>query len=490
VSKSFGTAKVLDSVDLSLAPSSILALLGTNGAGKSTLIKIISGLYHADSGEVLIDGSPVQFASPRDAMAAGVRLLPQEISIVPDLSVAENVLLGQLPVRHLFGLPGLDRRTLRDKAARHLAQVGLDIDPATLARRLGIQQLRLMEIARALAGEARVLIMDEPTASLSDKESRELFANLDRVRQSGTSIIYISHYLDEVFEIADDIVVLRDGRVTGQFARRDASEQEVLQAMLGRRLDHLFPPASERPLGDPVLEFRGARLGGAPPLDLSIAAGEIVGVIGLLGSGYDLIGTEVFAGRSRVAGGEVLFRGAPMAHQPGGRISRRIGFVPAERKRDGIVPEMNIVDNICLPLLRRFDHGWKLDKLSMQAFARERIGLLAIKTDSPRQQIRQLSGGNQQKACLSRFLESGFELLVLEEPTRGVDLGARQDIYAQIRRFADAGGAVLLISSDVEEIAGCADRSLVFNNGQIAAQFARGAEKAELMAAAARSGGN
>lgn len=186
----------------------------------------------------------------------------------------------------------------------------------------------------------------------------------------------------------------------------------------------------------------------------------------------------------------MLFRGAPMAHQPGGRISRRIGFVPAERKRDGIVPEMNIVDNICLPLLRRFDHGWKLDKLSMQAFARERIGLLAIKTDSPRQQIRQLSGGNQQKACLSRFLESGFELLVLEEPTRGVDLGARQDIYAQIRRFADAGGAVLLISSDVEEIAGCADRSLVFNNGQIAAQFARGAEKAELMAAAARSGGN
>jgi ribose transport system ATP-binding protein len=481
-SKSFGAVRVLDAVDLTLPPATILALLGTNGAGKSTLIKIISGIYGADSGTMLLDGAAVRFPRPRDAIEAGVSLLPQETSVIAELTVAENILLGQLPVRR----GRLDRGALHARAKELLERVGLAIYPATPAERLSVQQLRLVEIARALSGNARVLILDEPTASLNEVEAEHLFVQLGRLREAGTSIIYISHYLDEVFAIADAIVVLRDGRVMGQFDPKVASEREVLEAMLGRTLDHLFPEAASHERGETLLRFDRATLGGMAPLDLAVARGEVVGVFGLLGSGYDRLGAEIFAGRSALVAGRVLWKGAPMPVSPAARITAGLGFVPAERKRDGIIPELDLTDNVCLPSLRRFDRGPRLDRGRMRDFTEREIARLSIKCDGPDQEIRELSGGNQQKAGLARWIDAGFDLIVMEEPTRGVDLGARADIYRQIRDYTKGGGGVLLISSDVEEVAGMADRSLVFEGGRIAAEFPRGADKAELMAAAAR----
>jgi ribose transport system ATP-binding protein len=483
VSKSFGTTRVLDSVDLTLLPGSVLALLGTNGAGKSTLIKIISGIYRTDSGAISIDGVPAAFANPGQAIESGISLLPQETSAIPDLTVAENILLGQLPVHGTR----LDRAAMRARASELLAQVGLQVDADMPARRLNVQQLRLMEIARALARHAKVLILDEPTASLSEVEAEHLFVQLNRLRAAGTSIIYISHYLDEVFALADEIVVLRDGRVTGTFDPRVASEQGVLHAMLGRALDHLFPPLADSTSAAPGrLRFEGVRFDGTEPIDLEIAGGEIIGIFGLVGSGYDRIGIDVFSGISRLKSGRVMWRNAPLPASPTGRVAAGIGYVAADRKRDGIVPEMSLADNICLPTLRRFDRGPRLNRRSIEQFAERQIRDLSIKCDGPLQPIRELSGGNQQKACVARWIDAGFDLIVMEEPTRGVDLGARADIYRQMRGFADKGGIVLLISSDVEEVAGMADRSIIFEGGRVARIFPRASDKADLMAAAAR----
>lgn len=482
ISKSFGAGPVLERADLKLAPSRIVALLGTNGAGKSTLIKIVAGIHGADSGAVLLDGAPVAFSSPRDAIAAGVRLLPQETSIVPELSVAENMLLGQLPARG----GRLDRRAMNTRARELLDRVGLATDPKTLAGRLGVQEMRLAEIARALAGRARVLILDEPTASLNEVEAEHLFVQLRRLRETGTSIIYISHYLDEVFAIADDIVVLRDGRVVGTFEPAHSSEREVLEAMLGRTLDHLFPPFGGAVPGAPVLRFEDAVVNGAGPFDFTVASGEIVGVFGLLGSGYDRVGAELFAGQSALRGGRVLWREGVLPPTPAARVRAGIGYLPAERKRDGIIAGLDVTDNVCLPTLHRFDRGVRLDRAAMREFTLGQIARFAIKCTGPGQEVGALSGGNQQKACLARWIEASFSLIVMEEPTRGVDLGARADIYRQIRAFSDDGGAVLLISSDVEEVSGVSDRALVFEGGRIAAAFPQRADKAALMAAAAR----
>jgi ribose transport system ATP-binding protein len=274
----------------------------------------------------------------------------------------------------------------------------------------------------------------------------------------------------------------------GRFDPKAASEREVLQAMLGRTLDHLFPEETSQTSGETILRFEQATLRGMAPVDLAVARGEVVGVFGLLGSGYDRIGPELFAGRPALVAGEVHWKDGPLPRSPEARIESGLGFVPAERKRDGIIPELDITDNVCLPSLRRFDRGPRLDRVRMRDFTSKEIARLSIKCDGPGQEIRELSGGNQQKACLARWIDADFDLIVMEEPTRGVDLGARADIYRQIRDYTGRGGGVLLISSDVEEIAGMADRSLVFEGGRIAAVFPRGTDKAELMAAAARGG--
>lgn len=487
VTKSFGAAPVLTRIDLDIEPGSIVALLGTNGAGKSTLMKILAGVHAADAGEIHVDGSEVTLRTPVDAIAQGIRLLPQEISIIPDLTVAENILLGDIPTRRLGPVRSVDWPAVRIRAQELLHRVGLQVSPSMPVRRLTTQQMRLVEIARALAGEARVLILDEPTASLTKVEVEELFVNLRRLKAEGVSIIYISHHIDEVFRIADTIAVLRDGRVTGRFSSADAQPEEVIAAMLGRVLDDLFPPRPETSeQGEVALEFRRLVLAsGVGPLDFSIRAGEIFGIYGLLGSGCEEIGQNLFAGTPRILSGEVLAFGRPLPATPRQRSSLGIGFVPAERKRDGVVPELTIRDNITLPVLAQFG-ALMMNRAKERQHAGHWINAFDIRATGPEQPVKLLSGGNQQKAVLARWVGADARILVCEDPTRGVDLGARQDIYRHLRAVAGSGTAVLLISSDVEEVAGLADRTLVLAGRRSAGILEGGTPASVLMAAASR----
>lgn len=484
IGKSFGGVPVLADVSLTLAKGEVLALLGANGAGKSTLVKILSGSYQRDAGTVALDGQPVVFASASDAIRQGVRLLPQEVSVLPHLTVAENICMGDLPVRRVLGMQVVQKRRMREQARALLGQLGLDVDPGREVGRLAVPERRIVEIARALAGNARVLIMDEPTAALTEHEAARLYETIERLRTQQVGIIYISHYLDEVFQVCDRIDVLRDGRNAGGFDTRTASREDVLLAMLGARMEGMYPPPGNTP-GRVVCEAQGFTVGRAvQDANFQIRAGEIVGVFGLLGSGIEVIGRALYGALGRVTEGRIAIDGAaytpasPMAGKAAG-----IGFVAAERKVEGIVPDLTVRENISLPFLDRYRSGIALSRSRESTDVRHWIEALGIRTKGQEQHIRFLSGGNQQKVCLSRWLVDGMKLLVLEEPTRGVDMGARREIYAELRRLTQQGLALLVISGDAEEIAGLCDRSIVLERGRCVARFEHGATAADLLAA-------
>lgn len=487
ISKSFGANKVLNDVDFDLNEAEIVALLGANGAGKSTLMKIMTGIYHKDAGDISVAGQPVEINTPSDAMASGIRLVPQELQVLPDLSVAENIFLGTLPVTGKGPLGRVNRPELNTRAAAILNDLGVtDMDVTANLSNYSVSEQRLVEIARALAGEARILVMDEPTASLSAPECARLFSIMDRLRSHGVSIIFISHFLDEVFQICDRIEVLRDGQNAGTFLTKATNHDEVLTAMLGRQLADLFPPHAKGP-GAAVFAARGLK---ARPsinsVDLSVRQGEIHGVFGLIGSGIEEIGKILF-GEHKAQAGELTFMGAsftprsiPEAIQAG------IGFVSGERKSEGIVPDMTLRDNITLPFLQ--DHTGRLAvSLSSQTtFANKWIEGLGVISSGPEQKVSGLSGGNQQKICIARWLVEGLRVLILEEPTRGVDLGARKEIYAHLRALSDQGLSIIVISSDAEEIGGLADTSTVLIDGYVTEQFAQPVDAQTLMSTAMR----
>lgn len=487
INKAFNGVPVLSGVDLTVESGEVVALLGANGAGKSTLMKVLAGVYQRDAGSVQIDGTQADLSAPARAIAAGVRMLPQEVSVMPDMTVAENIFLGDLPLRERFP-PGIDVATMRARSRTLLEQLGFAaIEPDTRVRRLSVAEQRIVEVARALAGDARVLVMDEPTAALTEQEARAIFALIRRLQARGVAIIYISHYLAEVFEISDRIVVLRDGRNAGVFRTRDATRADVLAAMLGGALGEMYAPAGAAAPGDDVLQVSGlsspGRLHG---IDFSVRAGELLGVFGLVGSGIEVLGRAVYGALGPLAGGHMRLDGReyrPRRARDGKRAG--LGFVAAERKREGIVAALSLRENLALPFEERFERGPFVSRAAESAFATQAIHALGIRARGPEQSARTLSGGNQQKVCLARWLVDGVRLLILEEPTRGVDVGARRDIYARLRALADEGLAMLVLSSDVEEIAGLCDRSLVLDRGRIVGAFPRGTAPAALMAATA-----
>ncbi len=488
IGKSFGRVPVLSGVDLTVAPGEVVALLGANGAGKSTLVKILTGLYSRDAGLVRIDGLEVAFAQPSEAVAAGVKFLPQEVSVMPDMTVAENICLGDLPVARGLGLPQLDRRAMRLRARDLLDQLGFPgISPDTLVKRLSVAEQRIVEIARALAGHARILVMDEPTAALTKQEARLIFAIVRRLTAAGVSVVYISHYLSEVFEISDRVVVLRDGRNAGSFDTRSVGRGEVLTAMLGNTAGDLYDVGTPVDAGEEIL--RVTQLNVADKVfDASFAlhAGEILGIFGLVGSGLEVIGRALYGALGPMRRAEVRLAGH--RYQPttarAGKLAG-IGFVAAERKKEGIIADLSVRENIALPFQERFERGLFVSRDAETRHARRWINELGIRTRGPEQRLRALSGGNQQKVCIARWLVDGVTLLILEEPTRGVDVGARRDIYGKLRALANRGFAVLVLSSDVEEVAGLCDRSLVIDRGRVVGAFARGASPAALMAVTA-----
>jgi ribose transport system ATP-binding protein len=488
INKSFGGIHVLRDVDFHLAPGEVVSLLGSNGAGKSTLMKILSGIYRLDSGEIEIDGNAVPLTNPAEAIAAGVRMLPQEISIIPEMTVAENISLPGIPTKGRSSR--IDRPRMREIATALLGRLGFsDISPDDRVGRLSSARQRIVEVCRALHGGASILIMDEPTAALSNKEAEALFGIIRQLRNQGVSVVYISHYLSEVFAISDRIVVLRDGRNVGEFEPASATPEMVLAPMLGHAVGGLFEGEPGTP-GDTLFAVEALSVKRQlTDISFEVRSGEVVGAFGLVGSGLEYLGGALFRGRPRLAAGRIAVAGKPYRQVSAiAGVHRGMGFVAGERKRQGVIGQMNVRENLTLPFLSRFMRGWVVSRRSETTYAESWIRRLGIRARGPEQSLRTLSGGNQQKVCIARWLTEGIRILILEEPTRGVDIGARRDIYRELRALARSGFAVLLISSDVDEIAGMSDRSFVLDKGRVAGRFPGGTPAGVLMAAAGGAG--
>lgn len=472
VRKSFGGVEVLHGVGLDANPRSILALLGENGAGKSTLVRIIAGDYSPDAGEIIIDGEPFTRLSVTSARAGGVRMIHQEFPDAPTLSVAENVSLGQLPAR--FGV--VKWKAVRERAAAVLEEMGIELDLSASVGSLGVGERQVIEIAKALSGQTRVLILDEPSAALSQHEVEQLFGLLRRLRDRGAAIIYITHRLDEVKAISDRVLVLRDGSVAAEGPTEAFDRRALVAAMLGHEASDVSrPPAPTWELGPrPALEVQDAScFPGFEHVSFGVNPGEIVVLYGKLGSGGTGVAEALF-GLRKLTSGSISINGVGgIPRGPFGSIGRGVGFVPADRKREAIFPVRPVAENIAASSWSRMAR-FRLfisRRAEASAYRRWRQELSIRSRNDPLQAIATLSGGNQQKVVLARWLERGSPVLVMIEPTRGVDVGARADIYASMRALAAAGVGVLISTSDQEEVVQVADRAIVMARGRIVVEL-------------------
>ncbi|MBA9007444.1 MULTISPECIES: sugar ABC transporter ATP-binding protein [Thermomonospora] len=468
--KQFPGVRALDGVDLEVRRGEVHCLLGQNGAGKSTLIKVLSGAHQPDAGEVLIDGEPVRLATPTAAMKAGIATIYQELDLVDGLSVAENLFLGHERSRY-----GFVRRGEANKAARELlARLGHpEIPPTREVGRLSPAAQQVVSMARALTHDARVLVMDEPSAALAHDEVDNLFRIIREMTATGVAVIYISHRLEEIRQIGDRVTVLKDGRTVAVGLPADTTPTEqIISLMTGRNVEYVFPPRPAGPATGPeVLRVENLTLPGRfADVSFGVRAGEIVGLAGLVGAGRSEI-LETIYGKRRPASGRVLLDGRPI--RPGSTeaaVRRGMGLAPEERKSQALLLDQSVTANITMAALTRYASAGWLDRRRERADARAQIDALDIRPADPERPVRTLSGGNQQKVVLARWLVQGRRLLLLDEPTRGVDVGARAELYALIRRLADDGIAVLLVSSEVPEVLGLADRVLVIREGRLVHQ--------------------
>ncbi|NJC09474.1 L-arabinose ABC transporter ATP-binding protein AraG [Polymorphobacter fuscus] len=471
VGKVFPGVVALDGVSFTVAGGEIRALIGENGAGKSTLLKILSGQYQPDSGTLLVDGVARRFAAPRDSRDAGIAIIHQELQLAPDLSVAENLMLGALPGR--FGL--VDRRALRRQALAVLERLGEPIDPDSRLGDLPIGRRQMVEIGRALLRDARVIAFDEPTSSLSARETTRLMAIIRQLRAEGRAIIYVSHRMEEVFALADSATVLRDGRHVFDAAPVGPDDEgRLLSAMAGRTIADIYDWRA-RASGDMAIALDAITGPGVTaPVTLSVARGEILGFFGLVGAGRSELFRLVF-GAVPPASGAVAVGGAPLRPgDPRAAIAAGLALCPEDRKEEGIVPLASVRENVALAWRNRAGATPLLQDRAEKAASTDRIAQMRVKTASPEVAISTLSGGNQQKAIIARWLMADARVLLLDEPTRGIDVGARQEIYAHMYRFAEAGGAILFASSDMPEVLGVADRIVVMREGAISGIVARG----------------
>ncbi len=471
ISKRFPGVTALDDVSFSIAPGKVNGLMGENGAGKSTLLKILSGAYHPSSGELRVNEEPVSFRNTREAIEAGVSVIYQELHLVPELSVAENLMLGHLP--HRGGV--VDQRKLLESARKQLKNLGEDIDPQTKVKSLSIGQRQMIEIAKALAHDARIIAFDEPTSSLSEREVRRLFHAIRELRARGRAILYVSHRIEEIFELCDTITVFRDGKLVQQHSDISQVTRDTLVAeMVGRPITNIYD-YRPRPLGEPILEVQDLEGPGlTAPASFEVRRGEVVGFFGLVGAGRTELMKLIFRaqqplrGQIRLSGQPVRFRSVAAA------ITAGLGLCPEDRKQEGIIPIRSVLENINLTARKthawgRFilRQGWEIG--NTERFIRE----LRIKTPSPDQLILNLSGGNQQKAILARWLGVHTKVLLMDEPTRGIDVGAKNEIYRLIYELAEKGMGVVVVSSDLPEVLGICDRILVMREGRIVSSVLR-----------------
>ena len=481
ISKRFPGVVALDSVNFDLRAGEVHVLLGENGAGKSTLMKILAGAYAKDEGQILLEGQAVEISGPRQALRLGISTIYQELNLVPSLSVAENIFLGSEPCG-LFGF--VDSSRQRQQALEILRGLGLAMDARRFVRELSVAEQQMVEVAKALSLDSRILIMDEPSSALSRKETDQLFETIRRLKRNGVGIVYISHRLEEIFEIGDRVTVLRDGHYIATRPVAEMTTPELIHLMADRKLKEHFPK-EVIPAGQELLRVEGLGNGRLRDLSFTLRAGEVLGIAGLMGSGRSELAHALF-GVAPIETGQVLVRGKPVGPlSPAKAISQGIGLLTEDRKNKGLILDLSVAENIVLPSTDRLSrHGW-LDVRSEDSLVHRFIRELHIKTPGSDQTVRFLSGGNQQKVVLSKWLACETDILIFDEPTRGIDVAAKVEIYQVINRLVANGKGVIMISSELPEILGMSDRILVMHEGSMSARFTRAEATQERVLSAA-----
>ncbi|MGG0658374.1 sugar ABC transporter ATP-binding protein [Rummeliibacillus pycnus] len=471
IDKAFSGNVVLKDVQFSLVDGEIHALMGENGAGKSTLMKILTGIYERDAGVIKVDGQEVHFKSPKEAEAMGIAVIHQELNILPDLTVAENLFLGN---ERTIGKSGiLKTKEMNKEASRILSQLGLDVDVKTPAGQLSVGKQQIIEIAKAIETHAKVIIMDEPTAALTDREIKTLFKTIRKLQSQGVSFVYISHRMEEIFAICDRITILRDGEYVGVRVIKETNFDEIVKMMVGRELGDRFPERQAK-IGDVKLEVKGlTRNGYCEEINFQLRKGEVLGIAGLMGAGRTEVVQALF-GYRKMNKGEIFIDGQKVKiSNPIQAKKHGIGYVSEDRKSEGLVVDFSIKENIMLTNLDKASKMGIIDRKKETSFVENLIKKLGVRTSGAMQTAKSLSGGNQQKVVIAKWLGDEPKILILDEPTRGVDIGAKKEIYQIINNLAEQGVAILMISSELPEIIGMADRVLVMHEGKITGEVTK-----------------
>lgn len=467
IHKSFFNVQVLKGVDFNLIPGEIHALMGENGAGKSTLMKILTGIHKSNSGEILYKGELVEYHSPKEAEKAGIAVIHQELNIIPYLTVAENMFLGKELKRQPFGI--LKTKEMNEKTKENLNRLGIDIDPQKEAGELSVGQQQMIEIARAIAAETEVLIMDEPTAALTDREIETLFTVINQLRREGVAIIYISHRMEEIFRMCDRITVLRDGQSIGTKITSETDFEEIVKMMVGRELGERFPERTAEIGGDRFVVEDLSLEGIFNNISFNVRKGEILGVAGLMGAGRTEIMETIFGARKKKSG-RIYMDGKELnIRKPHHAIAAGIGFITEDRKDEGLVLGLTVRENLAIPNLKKLSKSAVIQKQKEKQWTEEMIQKLRIKTSGPEQEVKSLSGGNQQKVVFGKWLGTEPKLLILDEPTRGVDVGAKKEIYSIMNELTEKGFSIIMVSSELPEILGMSDRVMVIHEGKLSA---------------------
>ena len=479
VSKSFPGVKALDNVQLAVRPGTVHALMGENGAGKSTLMKCLFGIYKMDAGEIYIDGQKTVIDNPDDAMKKGIAMVHQELQPVRARSVGENMFLGRFPVKKYGPIQVIDHKTMYDETGKWLKEVNMDFDPKAQLDALSIGQMQSVEIAKAVSHDAKVIIFDEPTSSLSDSEVEALFRIMEGLREKGVAMIYISHKMDEIKRIADDVTIMRDGTYIGTWPAKDLSIDDIIAKMVGRELTNIYPEKDRTP-GDVVMEVKGLSSiheKSFQDVSFKLRKGEILGFGGLVGAQRTELMEGIFGIRN-LASGTITINGKNVKiKKPIDAMNAGIGMITEDRRGNGIFGCLSIKDNVGVSVYNKFlTAGFVLDHNKINKVVDDSIDKLSIKTPSMQEHIANLSGGNQQKVIISRWIANDPDILIMDEPTRGIDVGAKHEIYEIMTELAKQGKAIIMISSEMAELLGMSDRIYVMCNGKLRGEITEESE--------------
>ncbi len=470
ITKQFPGVLALDNVSIDLKKGEVLGILGENGAGKSTLIKILAGNYIKDDGEIFIDGQKFEINNPGEAMASGIRVIYQELNTLNNLTVAENIFIGEQLVK--TGLKIVDWKSMVKKSKIILESLNVDLNPKAVMEDLSVSEKQVVEIAKALSKEAKILVMDEPTAALSEDDTKSLFRIIGTLKEKGVSIIYISHRLKEIFEITDRVTVLRDGKKVKTLVTGETNANELVSLMVGRDIKEMYPKR-EVPITEVVMEVKEMNAEGLKDISFELRKGEILGIFGLLGSGRTSLVKALF-GANPIISGEIFIKGEKVSMKsPRKARDNKIGLVPLDRKIEGLALALGVKENITLANINELGKSFLINKRIEARKAEKWVNDLNIKTPGIDTEVNSLSGGNQQKVVLARWLESGSEVIILNEPTRGIDVGAKIEIYKLMQDLCEKGAAIIMVSSELPEILSIADRILVMSKGRFTEGYSK-----------------